>query len=176
MKEREAASLAAAGICLFPALLRMLAPEIPFDWMTLALLLAAAAAVLIGVLTAKRAHNPPSAVAEEAGGVSFIPGEMDALRMRMAQTDWEAKEGALFAALLTLHRDKPFAALCAARGVLYMLLRQAKLSPEAAATTALLSSALDAMAERGESAADPGTVDALFSYSLRAIGHLESVS
>lgn len=175
MKEREAASLAAAGICLFPALLRMLAPEIPFDWMTLALLLAAAAAVLIGAL-AKRALAPPSAAAEEAGGVSFIPGEMDALRMRMAQTDWETKEGGLFAALLTLHRDKPFAALCAARGVLYMLLRQAKLSPEAAATTALLSSALDAMAERGESAADPGTVDALFSYSLRAIGHLESVS
>lgn len=175
MKEREAASLAAAGICLFPALLRMLAPEIPFDWMTLALLLAAAAAVLIGAL-AKRALAPPSAATEEAGGVSFIPGEMDALRMRMAQTDWEAKEGGLFAALLTLHRDKPFAALCAARGVLYMLLRQAKLSPEAAATTALLSSALDAMAERGESAADPGTVDALFSYSLRAIGHLESVS
>lgn len=177
MKDREAAAVCAAGLCIITALLRMLAPELPFDWMTLVLILAAAAALVAAPLLAggRRAKRPdmdarpvPAQSAE-----SNVPAEMEALRMRMAQVEWSAGKGGLFDALKALHRDKPFSALCAARGTLHMLLAQTALSAEDSATLSLLVSAMDAAARMGEAASDPATVDALFSYAMRALGGLE---
>ncbi|MCL1964289.1 MAG: hypothetical protein FWF69_04425, partial [Firmicutes bacterium] len=158
MKEREAA---AAGLLVFIALLRMLAPALPFDWMTLALVLAAAFVIWAD------GQRPPRRPAENPKGYGpfeaepaelFVPREMDALRPRMERVTWRPGENGLFSALQTLRLQKPFAAMCAARGMLLMLMEQTKVSGEDADTLSLLLAAMDSVAAAGEGAADAGCV------------------
>ncbi|MDR0896784.1 MAG: hypothetical protein LBN04_02900 [Oscillospiraceae bacterium] len=168
MGNREASAFLAGGLLIAVALLRMLAPALPFDWMTLLLLLGAALAIAsVGFAARGKAPQP------QPIGQPYIPEGMDALCLAMAETDWPLPTGGLFDALGALHQDKPFAALCAARGMLAMLLTHAELPVEDAATVGQLLIALDGAAAAGEKAADAATVSALFSYAIRALGRLE---
>jgi hypothetical protein len=169
MGNREASAFLAGGLLIAVALLRMLAPALPFDWMTLLLLLGAALA-LASMGFAARTQRPGMQPAEQP----FIPEGMDALRQAMAEADWPLPTGGLFDALTALHRDKPFAALCAARGMLALLISRAELPGEEGAVAARLVEALDGVASAGERAADAATVSALFAYALSALGQLES--
>lgn len=174
MKEREAAAMTASGLCLSVAILRMLAPALPFDWMTLVLVALAALLIAVPRCFARpqaQAAAPAQRTDAAPQSAPFIPKDMDTLRMRMAQTGWEAGKGGLFDSLRALHEDKPFAALSAARGMIMMLEKQA--SPADKETFTLLCAALDETAQAGEAAADPGTVDALFSYAMRTLGYLD---
>ncbi|MDR0928354.1 MAG: hypothetical protein LBM74_01410 [Oscillospiraceae bacterium] len=168
MGNREASACLAGGLLIAVALLRMLAPALPFDWMTLLLLLGGALAIASMGFSARR-KKPET----QPGGQPFIPDQMDALRQSVAKADWPLPTGGLFDALNALHRDKPFAALCAARGMLAMLISRAELPGEEAAAAAQLIEALDDTAAAGEIAADAATVSALFSYAMRALGRLE---
>ncbi len=171
MKDPSSGALAAAGLCLSVALLRMMAPAMPFDWMTFLLIaLAALAMALAGALSGRRGPRPAR---EDAAGTAAEPDGLVLLRMKMAEADWPVRDGGLYDALASLHREKPFAAACAARGALAMLLDKRAPSGRDGETIALLVEALDSMADTGERASDPGAVDALFSYALRALGRLE---
>lgn len=168
MKEKVTATYVSVSICLSVALLRMLAPAMPFDWMTLVLVVAAAIFSALSLMYAKPQKSTP-----EVSYAPFSLPEMDALYPLMQQKTWQQSEGDLPDALLSLHEENPFVALCAARGVLAMLLKQCKPKEEDKATIALLMSALDTAAAAGQSQLDRATVDVLFTYAMRAMGHVK---
>lgn len=163
MKNQQATCFVSTGLCVAIALLRMFAPELPFDWMTLALILAAAAFPII-LCSAK-----PSAKNDDAtpdGDAPAVIPEMDALHLKMAEGNWKRGEGELPEALSALHEENPFAAMCAARGILAMLRKSAPKETEDEAVT-LLIAALDAAIAAGEMRVERVVVDALFTYSLQ---------
>lgn len=168
MKEKESVIYISAGLCLSVALLRMLAPALPFDWMTLVLVLAAA--VLPALL---QMHTKQLPAAPEPEETPFSFPEMEALRQLMQQQTWQRSEGDLPDALVALHEEKPFVAMCAARGILSMLVKQSAPSEADEAAVSLLISALDTAAEAGEAKIGGATVDALFTYAMRAMGCLK---
>ena len=161
MKDRDATCFVSVSLCIAPALLRMFAPQLPFDWMTLVLLLAAA--IFPVVLFMMKAPAEFS----KKGAPAVIP-ELDALHLMMANENRKRSEGDLPDALSALHAENPFAAMCAARGVLAMLRRSAPEKTEDAVFT-LLTGALDAAAAAGEASVDRETVDALFAYALKVM-------
>ncbi len=189
MRGKESGALAGAIVCLSVALLRMFAPALPFDWMGLVLvglsgvLMASASFVRHGHHGHGR-HCPhhggpksaePSQQADSAKPQHPSFAQMDLLRGCMAQVNWPERDGGLYDALDRLRKEKPFAALCAARGTLFMFSKDAtRLEQLEKDTLALLTEVLDHTASAGEEAADPATVNALFSYTLRAIGRMES--
>ena len=163
MKDRDATCFVSVSLCVAVALLRMFAPQLPFDWMTLVLLLAAAVFPVVLHLATKPAESG------EVGAPAVIP-ELDALHLMMAQGNWKRSEGDLPDALSALHAENPFAAMCAARGVLAMLRRSAPKESETEDTVlSLLTAALDAAAAAGEAAVERETVDALFAYALKVM-------
>lgn len=170
MQERESSALVVGGLVFSVAVLRMFAPALPFDWMTLLLILFAAAAMLLPALTSRAAR------AADVTAVTVAPAvvSMESLRRAMAGVAWQAKDGGLFDALLALYRKNPFTALCAVRGSIALLGEKA-LGAEDAAVLSLLTQTLDAFLQQGERAADDGDVETLFSYSLRALGMLDSM-
>lgn len=168
MKERVTASYISVSICLSVALLRMLAPAMPFDWMTLILILAASIFPVLFTMHAKPHH-----CAHEANHAPLPFPEMDALHPLMQQQTWQQSAGDLPDALHALHEEKPFAALCAARGILAMLVKQCKPTEPDDTTIMLLLSVLDTAAAAGESRFDRATVDTLFAYAMRAMGHMK---
>ncbi len=187
MKDREAAAVVAAGICLSVVLLRLLAPEMPFDWMTLALVLAAAASVLFSQGGPERHGRrsaphpfPGSGMAapfpQGAGNTSYPPKAFETAELiaQLSRMDWEAGTGGLFDALRALHGEKPFAAMCAARGSLLMLTQKMPAGQASGEALSALCVALDHAAQAGERAVDSDTVDALFEQALRALGWLEA--
>ena len=167
MKDRDATCFVSVCLCITVALLRMFAPQLPFDWMTLTLILAAA---IIPILlhVAKSSAEP-----REGNAPVVIPG-LDALHLKMAEGDLKRCEGDLPDALSALHAENPFAAMCAARGVLTMLSRSKPRKTEDAVIM-LLTGALDAAAAAGEARVERETVDALFLYALKAMEIKESV-
>ncbi len=174
MKERQSAALAAAGICLSVALLRMLAPDLPFDWMTMLLVLTAAIAMLVSGMGIRphgpgpRRHGPPP---QDGAPVSL--SQMEPLRAKMDRAGWSLREGGIYDALTALSGERPFAAMSAARGMLLMVMRQNPPDGEDAATMSLLIDSLDTLIAGGEAVTDPQTVTALFDWTLRALGRLE---
>jgi len=164
MKERESAAFLAGGLCFLVAALRMIAPRIPFDWMTLALVLASAAALLLPALLTR----PRAADAADS------PIDLTPLNRKMAQTGWKAGDGGLFDALLALSAQNPFSALCAARGMIAMLAAKKELPQADAEALGMLTDALDRASGKGELLADAGDVETLFSHALCALGMLDA--
>ncbi|MCL1796163.1 MAG: hypothetical protein FWG37_04645 [Clostridia bacterium] len=164
MKERRSVAFLAGGLCFLVAAFRMIAPEIPFDWMTLTLVLAAAAALMLPALTVR-----PNVTEMETNPIDLVP-----LTRRMAQIGWKAGSGGLFDALLALFDHNPFSALCAARGMIAMLSAKAELSPATAETLDMLTDALDSASGNGKHSTDAGDVQTLFSHAMRALGMLDA--
>lgn len=170
MRERERAGLTAAGICLAWALLRALAPSLPFDWISLALVLAAVAAILLPYcLGAKEGAQAREARPENAAAAPVrLPPALE------AQTaSWPRAQGPMAEALSALYRDHPFSALCAARGMLGLLQSQGAARAQDEETLRALAQALDEMAEQGAANTDEGAVEAAFEAALRALGRME---
>lgn len=174
MKEKEATCFVSISLCVTVALLRMLAPQLPFDWMSLLLILFAACFPIILYISktpCEAAQNDTKDMENSNAPIS-IP-EMDALHPLIAARCWKRSEGDLPEALSTLYSESPFAAMCAARGVLAMLMKQS--APKEAADTVitLLTTALDAAAGAGEARVDRQTIDTLFAYALQAMGQFK---
>ncbi len=201
MREREAAATVAAGLCISVAVLRMAAQSLPFDWMTLVLVLMAAASVLLPSLMGgrrpERAARPvPTESAPQAGGspaedaaspesdeempdgdttvADSAMGALETLNEQMDKEGWAAGSGGLFDALRALREDKPFAAMCAARGTLLMLARRLPAYRAPNETFTALCDALDTAAQAGERAVPPDEAGRLFDCALRALGWLEA--
>lgn len=170
MKERESAAIVAGGLCFIIAAMRMFAPALPFDWMTLVLVLAAAFAFLLPALAVRAGQMPT-----QRGGAPAPEWNLSPLHQAMRDVKWEAKAGAPFDALQALYKENPFSALCAARGMLAMLRGKASPGEKDAAALSLLVEALDTAASLGERAATSGDVEVLFSYAVRALGLLDTI-
>ena len=118
-------------------------------------------------------HDPDAGPRQPGYAASFA--RMDLLSGSMERMDWPARNGGLYDALTRLHDENPFAALCAARGVLCMFTEESEtLDRQEKDTVALLYEALDEAAGAGGDAADPAATDLLFSYAMRAVARLES--
>lgn len=216
MRTQGSGSRIAAGLCVAVALLRMLAPSMPFDWMTLALVALAALSLMLPEARARRchAHGPCHVHSHHAPHPGVHPDEENApveqgvdaedevvtegaeeaelphssapaqnahaplsiapLQERMERLGWATPGGELYEALCALHAGDPFAAMCAARGMLALLTSARSLAGDEAETLVLLMAALDTCAHVGVRAVSAESVSALFACALRALGRLET--
>lgn len=173
MRERESAALLSGGLCFAFAVLRMVAPAVPFDGMTLALVLFAALSLLAPAYLREKpplqnGHAEPQAQEKQRL-------QLATLSKAMEQVTWQAKSGGLFDALLSLYQENPFSALCALRGMLAMLGGKAKPAEQDLLTLAQLTKAIDQVAQQGEKSAHAQDVEVLFSYGIRALSMLDSL-
>ena len=169
MKEKESACFFSVGLCVMTAFLRMLAPELPFDWMTLVLIVIAAMFPVFLYRHKSGAQAQPS-----ADHTPFETPGIEALHQQMQQNHWLPGAGGLPEALQSLQSENPFVAMCAARGILFMLMAQKTIAEEDIETLSLLTHALDAAAGAGEKQVGSLQANALFAYTMQAIGHIEA--